>query len=232
MCDQANRHRSERSFNPDDWVWVRLQPHRQQSVERCTCSKLAPRYSRPYQVRRRIGVVAYELCLPATSRVHPVFHVSLLRAFKGTHVATNINSLSHADRDSPNSLNTPTPNPKSLSIVQPLHSPNFETPSEEQLMPPPNSAPRDSTLSNQHLIAPPNPAEILNPPLSHSPDSLPQPPIPTTHQRPRNDHTTHSQIQDFTPNNSITFQNNPQIGQPNVHPLHPTHHQARSNNYS
>jgi len=29
MCDQANRHRSERSFNPDDWVWVRLQPYRQ-----------------------------------------------------------------------------------------------------------------------------------------------------------------------------------------------------------
>jgi len=80
------------------------------------------------------------------------------------------------------------------------------------------STPRDSTLSNHHLIAPPNPAEFLNPPLSHSPNSLPQPPIPTTHQKPRNDHTTDSQIQDFTPNNSITFQNNPQIGQPNVHP--------------
>ena len=98
-------------------------------------------------------------------------------------------------------------------------------------MPPPNSAPRHSTLSNQHLIAPPNPVDFLNPPLSHSPNSLPQPTIPTTHQRPRNDHTTDSQIQDFTPKNSITFQNSPQIGQPNVHPSHPTHPQAQSNHY-
>jgi len=201
-------------------------------VERRTCSKLGPRYLGPYQVLHRICAMAYELRLPTTSRVHPVFHVSLLRAFKGTHVATDIHSLSHADRDSPNSLNTPTPNPKSLSNDQPLHSPNFETPSEEQLMPSPNSAPRHSTLSNQHLIAPSNPTDFLNPPLSHSPNSLPQPPIPTTHQRPRNDHTTDSQIQDFTPNNSITFQNSPQIGQPNVHPSHPTHPQAQSNNYS
>ena len=72
MCDQANRHRSERSFNPDDWVWVRLQPHHQQSVERRTCSKLDPRYSGPYQVLSRIGAVTYELCLPTTSRVHHV----------------------------------------------------------------------------------------------------------------------------------------------------------------
>jgi len=183
-------------------------------------------------VRHRIGAVAYELCLPTTSRVHPVFHVSLLRAFKGTHVATDINSLSHADRDSPNSLNNPTPNLKSISNVQPLHSPDFETPSEEQLMPPPNSAPCDSTLSNQHLIAPPNPAELLNPPLSDSPNSLPQPPIPTTHTRPRNDHILDSQNQDFTPNNAITFQNNPQMGQSNVHPSHPTHPQAQSDNDS
>ncbi|XP_075084706.1 uncharacterized protein LOC142167962 [Nicotiana tabacum] len=39
------------------------------------CSK----YYGPYQILSRVGQVAYKLLLPHTSKVHPVFHVSLLK---------------------------------------------------------------------------------------------------------------------------------------------------------
>ena len=36
----------------------------------------------PFFITRRIGPVAYELELPQTWRIHPVFHTSLLRPFR------------------------------------------------------------------------------------------------------------------------------------------------------
>lgn len=43
--------------------------------------KLAPRFLGPFPVKRQLNEVAYELELPAHMKCHPVFHVSLLRAY-------------------------------------------------------------------------------------------------------------------------------------------------------
>ena len=73
MKQQADQHRSERSFDVGDWVLLRLQPYKQMS----------PKYYGPYKVLQKIGTMAYKLELPAASRLHPVFHVSCLKKVIG-----------------------------------------------------------------------------------------------------------------------------------------------------
>ena len=44
--------------------------------------KLSPRFIGPFEVLKRVGVVAYWLAfLPSLSSVHKVFHVSMLRKY-------------------------------------------------------------------------------------------------------------------------------------------------------
>ncbi|XP_073224801.1 uncharacterized protein [Cicer arietinum] len=85
MKDQADRKRRDVSFKIGEWVFLKLRPHVQNSVEARINPKLAPRYYGPFEIRARVGVVAYCLQLPATACIHPVFHVSLLKKAIGNY---------------------------------------------------------------------------------------------------------------------------------------------------
>ena len=84
MKHQVDERRRDFQFNVGDLVLVKLQPYRQHSVALRKIQKLSMRYFGPFEIEARIGEVSYKLKLPNTTRMHSVFHISLLKAFRGS----------------------------------------------------------------------------------------------------------------------------------------------------
>ncbi|KAH9705011.1 Endonuclease [Citrus sinensis] len=77
----ADKRRRELEFEVGDKVFIRISPWKW-VLRFGKRGKLSPRYIGPYEIVERIGPLAYRLALPPElSRIHDVFHVSMLRKY-------------------------------------------------------------------------------------------------------------------------------------------------------
>jgi hypothetical protein len=83
---QADKHRSERTLEVGDMVYLKIQPYRHTSLSLYSSLKLHSRFYGPFHVLERIGKTAYHLLLPENCQLHPVFHVSQLKKHIGSTV--------------------------------------------------------------------------------------------------------------------------------------------------
>jgi len=51
---QADQNRTEREFEVEDWVFVRIKPYKQLSLKQHRKNKLAPKFYGTYQINRKI----------------------------------------------------------------------------------------------------------------------------------------------------------------------------------
>jgi hypothetical protein len=79
MKSQADKHRSEVSFQVGDKVFLKLQPYVQSSLAPRAHQKLAFKFFDPFTILAKIGSVAYKLALPEDCSIHAIFHVSQLK---------------------------------------------------------------------------------------------------------------------------------------------------------
>ncbi|XP_016681206.1 uncharacterized protein [Gossypium hirsutum] len=76
---------------PSTFTSMKLaESYRQLSLRLHRNQKLSQRYFGPFKVLKHIGTVAYKVDLPSSSRIHPVFHVSVLKKYIGNPESQSI----------------------------------------------------------------------------------------------------------------------------------------------
>jgi hypothetical protein len=73
---QANKHRSEKEYELGQSVWLSTADLRLKSK---ITPKLSGRWVGPFAIKRKLSPLTYELDLPPSLPIHPVFHISKLR---------------------------------------------------------------------------------------------------------------------------------------------------------
>lgn len=75
---EANKHHGDVDFAVGERVYLKFRPYQQCSLFGAGLGKLARYYFGLFVVEARIGKSAYRLSLSVGSRIHPIFHVSLV----------------------------------------------------------------------------------------------------------------------------------------------------------
>jgi hypothetical protein len=79
----ANKSRTEKVFEVGDRVWLSEEYRRPHVIARNAKKKLNPNWLGPFQVKRVISDVVYELDFPLSyKQIHPVVHVCFLKEYK------------------------------------------------------------------------------------------------------------------------------------------------------
>ena len=85
----ANKSRREVKYQVDDQVLLSSNHINLASQANQPTKKLQHHFIGPYHVVQKISDVAYKLDLPDSLKIHPVFHVSLLRPYKNPSTFPN-----------------------------------------------------------------------------------------------------------------------------------------------
>ncbi|XP_070678427.1 uncharacterized protein [Malus domestica] len=94
----ADKHDTDQKYDVGDWIFLKLSPWKG-VVRFGKKGKLSPRYIGPYMIIKQVDEVAYRLELPPElSKVHDIFHVSMLRHY--------VSDLSHVIPPQPLEINS------------------------------------------------------------------------------------------------------------------------------
>jgi len=77
----ANQHRRFEEFNLGDKVLLSTRNIESPVDKQRTTKKLTPKFIGPFEIITKISSVAYKLQLPQNMKLHPVFHISLLKKY-------------------------------------------------------------------------------------------------------------------------------------------------------
>ena len=78
----ANQYKRHQIFKEGDQVLLSMRNINNPIDRNRPTKKLTPRFAGLYAVIKVISTTTYKLDLPATIKIHPVFHVSLLKPYK------------------------------------------------------------------------------------------------------------------------------------------------------